>query len=424
MNFENTLSFAQDLDRQDKLSLFRNEFLIPQHNGKDIIYLCGNSLGLQPKSTKKQIEILLNQWENHAVEGWFTKGVEWMHFHESMQHSLAKICGAKPSEVTPMNNLTVNLHLMMVSFYKPTAKRHKILMEARAFPSDQYAIDSQVQFHGYQPEEAVIELGPNEGENLLRTEDILATIDKHKDELALILMGGINYLSGQLFDMETITKHAKQYGITVGFDLAHAMGNAPLKLHDWGVDFAMWCSYKYMNSSPGGISGIFVHENNYANKELQRFAGWWGYEKETRFLMTRKFKPEQGAEGWQVSTSQMLLLAAHKASLDIFDRAGFENLRAKSELLTAYLEFIIDGVNQKAGKLLYEIVTPRDKKQRGCQLSIIAHHPEPKKVFEKLTENGVIGDWREPNVMRFAPVPLYNTFEDVYRFGEILALNC
>ncbi|MNE12312.1 Kynureninase [compost metagenome] len=233
-------------------------------------------------------------------------------------------------------------------------------------------------------------------------------------------MGGINYLTGQLFDMEVITKHAKQYSITVGFDLAHAMGNVPLKLHDWGVDFAMWCSYKYMNSSPGGISGIFVHENNFNNKELHRFAGWWGYEKDTRFLMTRKFKPESGAEGWQVSTSQMLLLAAHKASLALFDRAGFDNLRAKSELLTAYLEFIIDQVNAKAGKILYEIVTPRDKKQRGCQLSIIAHHPVPKKVFEKLVENGVIGDWREPNVMRFAPVPLYNTFEDVYRFGELL----
>jgi kynureninase len=322
-----------------------------------------------------------------------------------------------------MNSLTVNLHLLMVSFYKPTQERFKIIMEGGAFPSDQYALASQARFHGYAPEEAIIEIFPREGEFTLRTEDIVETINKHADDLALVLFGGINYYTGQCFDMQAITKAAHVAGAYAGFDLAHAAGNVVLRLHDWDVDFACWCSYKYMNSGPGGISGIFVNERHFNNKTLNRFEGWWGYREEERFLMTHDFRPEQGAAGWQLSTSPIILLALHKAALDIFEQAGgIIQLRKKSELLTGYLEFLIDGINRAKNDELFKIITPSNKNERGCQLSIVCKQ-NAKATFNYLTENGVIGDWREPNVIRLAPVPLYNSFEQVFEVGRILAAS-
>jgi kynureninase len=322
-----------------------------------------------------------------------------------------------------MNSLTVNLHLLMVSFYKPTNKRYKILMEGGAFPSDQYAIDSQARFHGFDAKDAVIELFPSEGEHTLRTEDILKKINEHADDLALVLFGGINYFTGQLFDMEAITKAAHSVGAFAGFDLAHAAGNVALKLHDWDVDFACWCSYKYMNSGPGGISGIFVHEKHFENNSLSRFEGWWGYREDKRFLMAPGFVPEKGAAGWQLSTSPIMLLALHKAALNIFEKAGgMAPLRVKSEILTGYLEFLIKEINKNKGVELFKIITPQNAADRGCQLSIVCKQ-NAKATFNYLTENGVIGDWREPNVIRLSPVPLYNTFKEVFEVGRILAAS-
>jgi len=319
-----------------------------------------------------------------------------------------------------MNSLTVNLHLLMVSFYKPTTKRYKIIMEGGAFPSDQYAIESQVKFHGYEPENAIIEIFPREGEDTLRTEDIIKTINTHADELALVLFSGINYYTGQFFDIEAITKAAHHAGSIAGFDLAHAAGNVALNLHDWDVDFACWCSYKYMNSGPGGISGIFVNEQHFNNKTLNRFAGWWGYRQDKRFLMAPGFDAAQGADGWQVSTPPIMLMALHKASLDIFEEAGgIVPLRAKGDLLTGYLEFIIHQVNKDKGRELFKIITPKHKHERGSQLSIVCHQ-NAKDIFNYLTKHGVIGDWREPNVIRLSPVPLYNSFSDVFEAGRIL----
>jgi len=420
MNFENTLAYAQMLDEQDPLHQLRDEFLFPQQNGKPFIYLCGNSLGLQPKSAREVLGKQLDNWQNLAVEGWFEGDSPWMFYHKELKKLMAPIVGANPDEVCPMNTLTVNLHLLLVSFYKPAQKRFKIIMEAGAFPSDQYAIESQVRFHGYDPAEAIIEVAPRAGEYTLRTADITAKITEHADEIALVLFGGINYFTGQWFDMEAITKAGHAAGAVVGFDLAHAAGNVPVKLHEWDIDFACWCSYKYQNSGPGGISGIFVHEKHFGDQTLNRFAGWWGYKEETRFKMAKGFVPEQGADGWQISCSQVMPMALYHASLLLFEAAGFmEPIRHKSINLTSYLFYIIGQVNQEIGYEQFRIITPAADKDRGAQVSIVAAG-DAKGIFTKLVEHNVLGDWREPNVIRLSPVPLYNSYEDVFRTGELL----
>lgn len=420
MNFQNTLSFATEMDLQDPLRELREEFLFPQHNGRPFIYLCGNSLGLQPKSAREVLGVQLDNWQNLAVEGWFEGDSPWMFYHKELKELMAPIVGAKPEEVCPMNTLTVNLHLLLVSFYRPEQKRFKIIMEAGAFPSDQYAIESQVRFHGYDPAEAIIEVAPREGEYTLHTEDITRLIAENADELALVMFGGINYFTGQWFDMPAITEAGHKAGAIVGFDLAHAAGNVPLQLHDWDIDFACWCSYKYQNSGPGGISGIFVHEKHFGDQTLDRFAGWWGYKESTRFKMEKGFIPEQGADGWQISCSQVMPMALYHASLKIFRKAGFiDPLRKKSIALTAYLIYIIGKVNEAVGYEQYKVITPANENDRGAQVSIIAKG-DAKRIFEKLVDNNVLGDWREPNVIRLSPVPIYNSFEDVYRAGELL----
>ncbi|MES2265745.1 MAG: kynureninase [Bacteroidota bacterium] len=420
MIYHDTLEFAHQLDEQDALKSFRDEFLIPKHNGESAIYLCGNSLGLQPKSAQKYIQDQLNAWEDNAVEGWFMGDEPWLKYHKSLLGSLSNVLGAKETEITVMNSLTVNLHLLMVSFYKPTTKRYKILMEAGAFPSDQYAMESQVRFHGFDPKDAIIEVAPRPGEITLRTEDILKHIADNANELALVMFSGINYYTGQFFDLQAISKAGHDAGAIVGFDLAHAAGNVQLKLHDWDADFACWCSYKYMNSGPGGISGIFVHEKHFGDDTLNRFAGWWGYRKDKQFLMPPGFEAENGAEGWNVSTSPIILMALHRASLDVFEKAGgLQALRTKSETLTGYLEYLLGEVNKKYGEEVYQIITPTDKHQRGCQLSVVCKR-DAKAIFNYLAQNGVIGDWREPDVIRLSPVPLYNSYTDVYRATETL----
>ncbi|RYY36931.1 MAG: kynureninase [Sphingobacteriaceae bacterium] len=420
MDYQFTYEYATQLDEQDTLKHFRNEFLIPQHNGKDAIYLCGNSLGLQPVSASKFIADELNVWQNKAVEGWFDGDKPWLSYHKEVAALTAPLVGASETEVSIMNSLTVNLHLLLVSFYKPVDRRYKIIMEAGAFPSDQYAIESQVKFNGYDTDDAVIEIAPRLGEHTLRTEDIVKTIEANKDELALVLFGGINYLTGQFFDLPAITRAAHAAGAIAGFDLAHAAGNVPLKLHDWDVDFACWCSYKYMNSGPGGISGIFVHQKHHADTTLNRFAGWWGYREDKRFLMAPGFDAAIGAKGWQVSTSPILLLALNKAALGIFTAAGgIDILREKSLHLTAYFEWLIKQVNNNYVQEIFHITTPAEPDNRGCQLSIICRD-QPKEIFNYLTSQGVIGDWREPNVIRLSAVPLYNSFTDVYNTSVYL----
>lgn len=422
MNYENTLDFARKLDAADGLKDFRNRYYIPKHEGKDAIYFCGNSLGLQPKAAREAIETEMQNWQDLAVEGHFKGSNPWMHYHKQFKKPVAHVVGAKPEEVVVMNNLTVNLHLMMVSFYQPTPKRYKVLMEYGAFPSDQYAIESQVKWHGLAPDEAIIEVKPRDGECLLRTEDILQAIHEHSDSLALVLMGGLNYYTGQVFDMRAITAAGHKAGALVGFDLAHAAGNIRMQLHDWEVDFAVWCSYKYLNSSPGGVSGAFIHEKH-AHAALPRFAGWWGHDEKVRFQMKKGFIPMSGADGWQLSNSSILSMAVHKASLDLFEEAGMENLRKKSEALTGFLEFVIEQYNDAAKQLAVDhhiqIITPSNAQERGCQLSLLVKK-EGRPLFDSLMAQGVIGDWREPNAIRLAPTPMYNTFEEVYRVGQLL----
>jgi kynureninase len=414
MKFENTLAFAQQLDKEDKLAHFRNEFYLLKKDGKPVTYLCGNSLGLQPKTVKAAIEQELKDWAELGVEGHFDGKNPWMYYHHFLTEKAARVVGAKPREVVVMNNLTANLHLMMVSFYRPTKTRFKIMMEGTAFPSDQYAMETQARFHGFNPEEAIIELKPREGEYTLRTEDIIAIINEHKDDLAIIMMGGVNYYTGQAYDMEAITKAGHAVGAMVGFDCAHAAGNLQLQLHDWDVDFAVWCTYKYLNSGPGGTSGVFVHERHGNNPELIRFAGWWGHDEQERFQMKKGFKPMQGAAGWQLSNAQIFPMAIHNASLALFDEAGMNNLRAKSEKLTAYLEFILSDYREHL-----TIITPKNPAERGCQLSIVVKE-NGKKLFDYLMEHHILPDWREPDVIRMSPVPLYNTFEEVFEIGEVL----
>ncbi len=421
MNYQNNIEFAIQLDEQDPLKDFRSLFLSPQHNGKDAIYFCGNSLGLQPIAAQQYINDQLNNWKNLAIEGFFTGDDPWLDYHNKLTGTLAAIVGAKNEEVSIMNSLTVNLHLLMVSFYKPTNKRFKIIMEGGAFPSDQYAVASQAVFHGYDPNEAIIEVFPREGEYILRTEDILKKINDHAGELALVLFGGINYFTGQFFDIQSITVAAHAAGAYAGFDLAHAAGNVSLKLHEWGVDFACWCSYKYMKSGPGGISGIFINEKHFNDHTLNRFSGWWGYQQVKRVLMTPKVEAEQGAAGWQLSTSPIMLLTLHKAALDLFDKAGGVGpLNKKSKLLTGYLAFLIQELNKTEGEELFKIITPENPAERGCQLSIICKR-NARAIFNYLTDNGVIGDWREPNAIRLSPVPLYNSFKQVFDTGRVLA---
>lgn len=420
MHFLNSREFAQELDLTDDLKDFRNQFLIPKQQGKEIIYLCGNSLGLQPRSLRTYLDKELANWENLGVEGWFEGETPWVEYHKDIQQLLAPIAGALPAEVVPMNGLSVNLHLMMTSFYQPRGKRTKILMEAGAFPSDQYAVESQVRLHGLDPKDTIIEIAPRAGEDTLKTKDIVDLIQRHGEEIALVLFGGINYYTGQFFDLPAIVKAGHSAGAYVGFDLAHAAGNVPLELHDWEADFACWCSYKYMNSSPGGISGVFVHEKHFNNPGLNRLSGWWGYQERTRFKMAKGFVPQAGAEGWQLSTSPILLMAAHKASLAMFKEAGgMEVLRRKSILLTGYLEYIIGEVNRLAGEERFRIITPTTEEERGSQLSLIAKK-DGKKIFDELVKRRIVGDWREPDVIRLSPVPLYNRFSDIFELGEQL----
>lgn len=418
--FENTLAFAQQLDKQDTLRSFRDEFILPQKaDGTPKIYFCGNSLGLQPKSATHYVGEEMQRWADLAVEGHFEGNPSWFHYQHTMKDTTARLVGALPHEVVIMNTLTVNLHLMLVSFYRPTAQRYKIIMEAGAFPSDQYAVESQVRFHGLDPAIAIVEIAPRKGESTLRTEDIEQTIQEHADSLALVLFGGIHYYTGQAFELGRIAAAAQRAGAMVGFDLAHAAGNVPLQLHEWGADFAVWCTYKYLNSGPGGTSGVFVHERHANNPDLPRFAGWWGYREETRFLMQKGFEPMYGAEGWQLSCGQILPFAAHRASLEIFDRAGMDNLRQKSILLTSFLAYLLQEMNEQAGKELVRIITPLAPQHRGCQLSLVIAK-NGKKTFQRLIEAGIICDWREPDVIRIAPTPLYNTFEEAWLFTSIL----
>ena len=419
MNYENTLDFARKMDQEDPLAAYRDRFFFPQVNDRDALYFTGNSLGLQPKSVKDHLNQELLDWAYYGVEGHFEAKFPWFEYHKFLTKQTARLVGAQQHEVVNMNGLTVNLHLLLVSFYRPEGQRFKILMEEKAFPSDQYVIESQVRFHGYEPDEAIVEVGPRPGEHRIREEDILAKIEELGDELALLFWGGVNYYSGQLFDMEKLTQAAHQAGAIAGFDLAHAAGNVQLSLHDWGLDFAAWCSYKYLNSGPGGVSGVFIHDRHSDKPDLIRFAGWWGHDEERRFQMEKGFHPMKGAEGWQLSNAPVMSMAVHKASLEIFDEAGMEALVTKSKKLTGYLEFVIQSISSRKEAVDFEIITPKEEKERGCQLSILTHG-SGKELFDRLTREGVIADWREPNVIRMAPVPLYNSFEDVYRFGQLL----
>lgn len=415
MKFENTLRFATDLDKNDALRHYRDTFIFPQVNGKNVIYFTGNSLGLQPKLAKTYVDDIMKDWADLAVEGHFYAEKPWWDYHERLSKPLAKVVGAKPEEVSVMNTLTVNLHFLLVSFYNPSPKRYKIICEEKAFPSDQYMLQSQVRFHGLDPENAIIEVKKRKGEHFWRTEDIVQKIDEVGDELALMLLGGVNYYNGQVFDMKAITKAGKAVGAKVGWDLAHAVGNVVLNLNDWDVDFAAWCSYKYMNSGPGNASGIYVNERYLNSKNINRFEGWWGTKKESRFLMKPHFEPIETADAWQVSNPPVLALAPYLASLQLFEEVGMTALINKQQLLTGYLEFILQEVDKEVDSS-FEIITP---KERGCQLSVFLHG-EGRRLFDYLMKNGVIVDWREPNVIRLAPAPFYCSFEDMFRFGEIL----
>ena len=419
MKFENTIEFARQLDEKDPLKHFREKFYIPIIYGKESIYFTGNSLGLQTKGTQDLVVDELEDWASLGVEGHLLARNPWFPYHEIFPKQLSKIVGCKENEVVVMNSLTVNLHLLLVSFYRPTKECFKIICETKAFPSDQYAMESQVKLHGFNPDEAIIEVKPSEGEYSIRTEDILATIKKHGQETALVLFGGVNYYTGQLFDMKSITEAAQKVGAYAGFDLAHAAGNAELNLHDWNVDFACWCSYKYLNSGPGAVGGVFIHEKHVTSTELPRFAGWWGYSKATRFNMEKGFQAIPTAEGWQLSNAPILAMAAHKAALDVFEEAGMENLHTKRKLMSNYLKFIIEEINSRQTEKVIEVITPKNENERGCQTSMLMLK-RGKEVFNELLKSGVVADWREPDVIRIAPVPLYNTYEDLWRFGNII----
>jgi len=416
MQFENSKSFAEAMDQQDPLRSYRSQFYIPKNKaGEDLIYLTGNSLGLQPKSTFDYINQELLDWEKYGVEGHFHAKNPWMPYHEFLTKSMADVVGAKPIEVVVMNTLSVNLHLMMVSFYRPSKTKYKIVIESDAFPSDKYAVQSQLKFHGYDSEEGLIELRPRDGEDLLRQEDILQVIADQGEDIALVLIGNTNYYTGQAFDMKVISAAAHAVGAKAGFDCAHGAGNIELNLHESGCDFAVWCSYKYLNSGPGSLGGVFVHERHAHDKSLPRFEGWWGHNKETRFGMRDGFDPIPGVEAWQLSNPPILSMAAIMSSLKIFAEAKMENLRAKSVKLTGFLEFLVNEINDDSIK----IITPSESSQRGSQLSIQMKNAD-KGLFDWLTEKGVVADWREPDVIRVSAVPMYNSFVDVYDFVELL----
>lgn len=414
--FEEGQVFAQKLDAQDPLAEYRSRFHIPtQKNGQEFLYFCGNSLGIQPKAVEKHMLQELEDWKNLGVEGHFHAKRPWMPYHEFFAEKLAKVVGAQANEVVVMNTLTTNLHLMMVSFYRPTPKRYKIVIEKGAFPSDKYAVDSQIRFHGYDPADGLIQLTPRIGEETLRMEDIASTLRQYGDEIALVMLGGVNYYTGQYFDLEQITEIGHEIGAMVGFDLAHAVGNVQVQLHDWNVDFAVWCHYKYLNSGPGSIAGAFVHQKHLNAPNIPRFEGWWGTNKETRFQMGAEFEAMASAESWQLSNAPVFSMTPILASLELFDEVGMDNLNKKSRLLTAYMEYLLLQISSDR----IRIITPQNPKDRGCQLSIQVKNSD-KALFNAITERGVIADWREPDVIRVAPVPMYNSFEDVYLFVTIL----
>ncbi|MDT0646139.1 kynureninase [Zunongwangia sp. F260] len=418
MQFKNNREFALKLDAEDDLAKYREQFIFPEVDGKEVVYFVGNSLGLQPRSAKKYVDEVMQDWAELAVEGHFKAEKSWWDYHERFSEKLSKVVGAKPSEITVMNTLTVNLHLLMVSFYRPSGKRCKIICEEKAFPSDQYMLASQVRFHGFDPSEVIVEVKKREGENNFRTEDVLQTIGEVGEECALILIGGVNYYSGQVFDMKEITKAGHDIGAFVGWDLAHAAGNVELKLNDWNVDFAAWCSYKYMNSGPGNASGCYINEKYHNRKDLPRFEGWWGHNKKRRFLMEPEFQPEPDANAWQISNAPVLALAPYLASLEMFDEVGMPALIQKRNKIVAYLEFVLREIDKEV-ESSFEIITPSDQAERGTQISVFLHG-EGKEIFNYLMKNGVFVDWREPNVIRLAPAPFYCSFLDIFRFGQVL----
>jgi kynureninase len=412
-------TFAREMDTQDPLRDFREQFYLPLgKDGKPLIYFAGNSLGLMPKSARRVVEEELDNWAKLGAEAHHAAGTPWYSYHEELREPTARLVGAKPIEVICMNSLTVNLHLMMATFYRPTKSRFKILMEEPAFPSDTYAIKTQIVHHGLDPKDALILARPRKGEFSIRTEDILDLINKHADQLAVVMFGGVNFFTGQVFEVEKITAAAREHGIIAGFDLAHAIGNVPMSLHDWNVDFAVWCSYKYLNAGPGAVAGAFVHERHATNTKLPRLAGWFGNDPNTRFRLHLEpdFIPVASADGWQISNPPIFSMAPLRASLVVFDQAGgIDPLRSKSTKLTGYLEFLLREIGSKK----FSVITPRDPNERGCQLSIVVHQ-HPKRLHEELVAAGVKCDFREPNVIRVAPTPLYNTFHEVWRFANIL----
>ncbi|MFN5323677.1 MAG: kynureninase [Bacteroidota bacterium] len=416
--FENTESFALSADAQDAIASLRDAFHFPSVGRESSIYFCGNSLGLQPVKASTYIQQELEDWSHLGVEGHMHARKPWFPYHEFLRESTARLVGGMPHEVVVMNSLTVNLHLLMVSFYRPQGKRFKILFENGPFSSDRYAFASQAAYHGLDPKEALVELPLRDGEQTHRNEDVIQAIQDLGDSLALVLIGGVNYYSGQLFDMQSITKAAHEVGAVVGFDLAHAAGNIPLKLHDWDVDFAAWCSYKYLNAGPGAVAGAFVHDRHSNNSSLPRFAGWWGNDPETRFTMPTEFIPRKGADGWQLSNAPVFSMAALRASMELFDEAGMDRLSAKSQSLTSYLEYVVGEVNHAVkGVNHIGIITPQN--WRGCQLSLVVSK-NGKAIHDALLADGIITDWRHPDVIRVAPVPMYNSFLDVYQFGQSL----
>ena len=414
--YENNLAFAIQKDQADPLKNYRKEFLIPTNNeGIELVYLCGNSLGLQPKKTSNYLQQELNDWAKFGVEGHTDAKNPWLPYHEFLTNSMAKIVGAKPSEIVIMNSLTTNLHLMMVSFYQPTKSKYKIVVESDAFPSDKYAMESQLKFHGYDANDGLILWKPREGENLCRFEDLEKIMEDQGDEIALLMIGSTNYYSGQLYPLKKITELGHKHNSLVGFDLAHGVGNIQPNLHETGADFAVWCTYKYLNSGPGSLGGCYVHERHANNTDLNRFAGWWGHNKQTRFNMRHEFDAIPGAEGWQLSNPAILSMAAIRASLDLFEAAGFKNIIKKSKSLTGFLEFLINELSDNR----INIITPKNSEERGCQLSIQVKSAN-KNLHTQLTKNDVISDWREPDVIRVAPAPLYNSYQDVFEFVQRL----
>lgn len=417
MTFQFSAQAAQNYDREDRLAAYRNQFHFPQHQGQAVLYFTGNSLGLQPRAAQQLLLEELEDWATYGVEGHSHSRRPWLSYHEQFSAPLAKIVGAKPAEVVAMNGLTTNLHLLMVSFFRPSGKRTKILCEGKAFPSDQYALKSQLRFHGLDPAEHLIEVQPDPETELIEEDRLVAAIDAHADELALVMLGGVNYYTGQFFDMARITDAGHRAGALVGWDLAHAAGNVPLELHPWGVDFAAWCGYKYLNSGPGGISGVYIHEKHHRKVGIPRFEGWWGHDKENRFAMPEDFVPIPSAEAWQLSNAPVLSMTPLLASLALFEEVGMPALRQKALKLSAYLEYCLSEVGRQSGQPL-RIITPSDPARRGCQLSVVL--PQGRQIFDQLSAAGVMADWREPDVIRLAPVPLYNSFSDVYAFAQLL----